>query len=167
MGQCLGYEPFNLPLAHPICLVTAYSESLRVFTLLLTLQQRQITQTATSLFWWNDQERQKYIDNLFVHDDWLRCRCSRHWTSLIADGQRFYDYDDPSGLCGSVMLIVSIRVSHKSLAQLKLGVTSGYDAPLPCRGCHNKSVYPHSLWWKHNYLQRVWCTRVLDRSTTA
>ena len=31
------YEPFNFPLAHLICLLAAYSESLRVFTLLLTL----------------------------------------------------------------------------------------------------------------------------------
>ena len=42
------YEPFNFPLAHLICLL--YSESLRVFTLLLTLRQSQITQIATSLF---------------------------------------------------------------------------------------------------------------------
>ena len=37
------YELFNFPLAHSICLLTAYSESLRVFSLLFTLRRRRIT----------------------------------------------------------------------------------------------------------------------------
>ena len=45
------YEPLNFLLAHSICLLTAYSESLRVFALLFTLPRRRITRTAISLFW--------------------------------------------------------------------------------------------------------------------
>ena len=43
------YEPFNFPLAHSVRFLTACSESLRVFALLLTLRRWRITLPTTSL----------------------------------------------------------------------------------------------------------------------